>query len=116
MLIQHIDLKKKIKWLQNNGYREHLNRKGTRNRKRTELEKRGNRTKSKIRSRIEHVFGIQAQRAGNMILRGVGFMRAAAKIVLRNLTFNIDRYGELLIRIGVPQVYRQPVDFIQLAI
>jgi diguanylate cyclase (GGDEF)-like protein len=33
----------------------------------------------KIRSRIEHVFGIQAQRAGNMILRGAGFMRAAAE-------------------------------------
>jgi IS5 family transposase len=85
----------KLKWLKDNGYREHLNRKGTRNRKLTEWEKRGNRTKSKIRSRIEHVFGIQAQRAGNMILRGTGFIRAAAKIGLRNLTFNIDRYGTL---------------------
>lgn len=85
----------KIKQLKNNGYRERINRKGTRNRKLTEWEKRGNRTKSKIRSRIEHVFGIQAQRAGNMILRGAGFMRAAAKIGLRNLTFNIDRYGTL---------------------
>lgn len=85
----------KLKWLKDNGYREHLNRKGTRNRKLTEWEKRGNRTKSKIRSRIEHVFGIQAQRASNMILTGTGFIRAAAKIGLRNLTFNIDRYGTL---------------------
>ena len=85
----------KLKQLKNNGYRERINRKGTRNRKLTEWEKRGNRTKSKIRSRIEHVFGIQAQRAGNIIIRGAGFMRAAAKIGLRNLTFNIDRYGTL---------------------
>ncbi|CAK8723732.1 Transposase [Candidatus Electronema halotolerans] len=86
---------KKLNWLNENGYREHLNRKGTRSRKLTEWEKQGNRTRSKIRSRIEHVFGIQAQRAGNMILRGTGFIRAAAKIGLRNLTFNIDRYGTL---------------------
>lgn len=85
----------KLKQLKDNGYRERINRKGTRNRKLTEWEKRGNRTKSKISPRIEHVFGIQAQRAGNMILRGAGFMRAAAKIGLRNLTFNIDRYGTL---------------------
>ena len=83
----------KLNSLKSNGYREHLNRKGTKNRKLTEWEKRGNRTRSEIRSRIEHVFGIQAQRAGNMILRGIGFMRAAAKIGLRNLTFNLARYG-----------------------
>ncbi len=86
-----------IKWLQANKYREHLQRKGTRNRKLTQLEQQGNRTRSRIRSRVEHIFGIQAQRAGNMILRCVGIIRAGTKIGLRNLAFNLDRYGTLCV-------------------
>jgi len=50
-------------------------------------------TKSKIRSRIEHIFGVQAERAGNLLLRTVGIARARVKIGLRNLTYNIDRMG-----------------------
>lgn len=81
--------------LRNKGYREHLQRKGCRDRKLTAREQQGNRTRSKTRSRIEHVFGIQAQRAGNMILRGVGIIRTTVKIGLRNLAYNLDRYGTL---------------------
>lgn len=81
--------------LKENGYREHLQRKGSRNHKLTKLEQRGNRTRSKIRSRVEHIFGIQAQRAGNVILRGIGIIRASTKIGLRNLAYNLDRYGTL---------------------
>lgn len=81
--------------LRDNGYREHLQRKGCRNRKLTAREQQGNRTRSKTRSRIEHVFGVQVQRAGNMILRGVGILRATVKIGLRNLAYNLDRYGTL---------------------
>ena len=77
------------------GYREHLQRKGSRHRKLTKWEQQGNRTRSKIRSRVEHVFGIQTMRAGNLILRGVGILRATAKIGLRNLAYNVDRYGTL---------------------
>jgi tetrahydromethanopterin S-methyltransferase subunit G len=61
----------------------------------TEREKRGNRTRSKIRSRIEHVFGIQAMRAGRLIVRTIGIFRARCKIGLRNLAYNIDRYAML---------------------
>lgn len=73
-------------------FREHLQRKGRRGKPLTDWEKQGNRTRSKIRSRIEHVFGVQAQRAGNLILRTIGIYRARAKIGLRNLAFNLDRY------------------------
>ena len=86
---------KAIKALENVGYREHLQRKGSRKRKLTKWEQQGNRTRSKIRSRVEHIFGVQAQRAGNLILRGVGLIRAGAKIGLRNLAYNLDRYGTL---------------------
>jgi len=74
-------------------YREHLQRKGCRNQKMTDWEKRGNRTRSRIRCRIEHVFGIQAQIAGNLILRTIGKVRAEIKIGLRNLAYNIHRLG-----------------------
>lgn len=78
-----------------NGFREHLQRKGSRNKKLTEREKRGNTTRSKIRSRVEHIFGVQSQRAGCLIMRAIGMTRAAAKIGLRNLAYNIDRFSLL---------------------
>lgn len=81
--------------LEQNGFREHLQRKGSRNKKLTEREKRGNYTRSKIRSRVEHIFGVQSQRAGCLIMRAIGITRAAAKIGLRNLAYNIDRFSLL---------------------
>jgi len=82
--------------LERRGYREHLQRKGCRNRKLTDWEKRGNRTRSRIRSRVEHVFGIQAQMAGNLILRTIGRVRAEVKIGLRNLSYNIFHLGRCM--------------------
>lgn len=79
------------------GYREHLQRKGSRNHKLTKWELQGNRTRSKIRSRVEHIFGVQVQRAGNMIMRGIGLIRAGTRIGLRNLAYNLDRYGTLVL-------------------
>ena len=78
------------------GFREHIHRKGSRNHPLTPREQEGNKTKSRIRSRIEHVFGVQVQRAGHLLLRTVGIIRARAKIGLRNLAYNIDRMGMLL--------------------
>lgn len=77
------------------GFREHLQRKGCKNRKLTTGEQQGNRTRARIRSRIEHVFGVQAMMAGNRILRCIGMIRARVKIGLRNLAYNINRYALL---------------------
>lgn len=78
-----------------NCYREYIQRKGSRNKKLTTREKQGNRSRSRIRSRIEHVFGVQAQKAGNLILRTIGIRRAWIKIGLRDLAYNLDRYSIL---------------------
>ena len=78
------------------GRRPHLQRKGCRNKPLTDWEKQGNRTRSKIRSRVEHVFGIQAQRAGNLILRTIGMARAKVKIGLRNLSYNLERFCTMM--------------------
>ena len=88
----------KLAVLSAGGFREHLQRKGCRHRPLTEREKRGNRTRSKTRSRIEHVFGVQTQRAGTLLLRSIGQIRAQAKIGLRNLAYNVDRYAMLKMR------------------
>jgi IS5 family transposase len=86
----------RLEHLAQEGFREHIQRKGSRNRPLTPREQEGNKTRSSIRSRVEHVFGVQAQRAGNLLLRTIGIARARAKIGLRNLVYNIDRMGILL--------------------
>jgi IS5 family transposase len=59
----------------------------------TDWEQQGNHTRSKTRSWVEHVFGVQAQKAGNFLLRTIGILRAKVKAGLRNLAYNIDRFG-----------------------
>ena len=61
----------------------------------TKRETQGNKAKAKIRSRIEHVFGVMAMMAGSLIVRTIGIIRARAKIGLRNLAYNINRYALL---------------------
>ena len=77
------------------GYRPHIQRKGQKNHPLSAWEKQGNRTRSRIRCRVEHVFGAQRQRAGTLLVRCIGLARARAKIGLRNLAYNMDRLGFL---------------------
>ena len=88
--------KEKLERLSQRKFRERLQRKGCRHEKLTEREKRGNRTRSRTRFRIEHVFGVQAMMAGDLIVRTIGIARAKAKIGLRNLAYNIFRYKTLV--------------------
>lgn len=90
----------RIENLEATGYREHIQRKGYRDKPLTEREKKGNRTRARIRARIEHVFGVQAKRAGSLIVRTIGLWRARSKVGLRNLAYNIDRYGTLMLAGG----------------
>lgn len=85
----------KLEMLDKKGYREHIQRKGCRHKPLTEWEKQGNHTRSRIRSRIEHVFGVQTQMAGRLIIRSIGWFRAEIKIGLRNLAYNMNRLGTL---------------------
>jgi IS5 family transposase len=81
-----------VKW----GLREHVQRKGYRDHPLTAWEKQGNRTRAKVRARVEHVFGAQVMRAKTLVVRTIGISRARAKIGLRNLTYNIERFGMLM--------------------
>jgi IS5 family transposase len=61
---------------------------------------RENHRRSKIRKRVEHVFGFMENSMCGKMIRGVGIIRAKAKIGLKNLTYNICRYEQIL-RLGV---------------
>ena len=73
----------------------HLQYKGYKNLKLTDWKKRGNKTRTKLRARIEHVFGVQSQMVGSLLINAIGFVRAKVKIGLRNLAYNIQRFGTL---------------------
>jgi IS5 family transposase len=81
--------------LSEQGYRSRIHRKAARGRPLSTREQQGNKTKSRIRSRVEHVFAVMIQRARGKLIRAVGWERARMKIGLRNLAYNIDRYAML---------------------
>lgn len=71
--------------------------KGTRGKPLTEEQKQANRTKSKVRARVEHVFGAQAAMGGHLV-RTIGLERAKVKIGLMNLVYNMKRLVQLIQR------------------
>lgn len=85
-----------LKLLKAAGFRPHIQRKAQKNHPLSDWEKQGNKTRARIRSRVEHVFGAQLQRAGTLVARCIGLARARVKIGLRNLAYNMDRLGFLI--------------------
>ena len=59
--------------------RSRIHRKGRRNKPLSEREKQGNKTRSSVRVRVEHVFGAQfGNDMGGTLVRSVGLVRAKA--------------------------------------
>ncbi len=50
-----------------------------------------NTTRSSVRARVEHVFGSQHTSMGGKLVRTIGIVRAAAKIGMQNLAYNMRR-------------------------
>lgn len=73
------------------GFRSRIHKRGRRNRPLTEAQGRANHRKSKVRARIEHVFGAQENAPGGRLVRTIGIVRAKVKIGLQNLAYNIRR-------------------------
>jgi len=67
-----------------------------RNRPLSDAQKESNRQKSKIRARIEHVFGFMSQSMKGFYLRYIGRRRNAAAIGLINLIYNLARYEQIV--------------------
>jgi IS5 family transposase len=77
-----------------------INEKGCRNHPLTELQKASNREKSRIRVRVEHVFGFMTVSMGGIFIRTIGLVRARAGIARRNLAYNLKRYTYLAPRMS----------------
>jgi len=77
------------------GLKSRIHRKARRNRPLTKREQQGNRTRSKVRARVEHVFGAQTNDMGGTLLRSIAIARAKARIGLKNLAYNMRRAVQL---------------------
>lgn len=72
-----------------------VHEKGYKNKPLTEVQKANNTEKSRIRVRVEHVFGFMENSMGSMYYRKIGIKRAQTIIGLMNLTYNIFRKIQL---------------------
>lgn len=70
----------------------HINERAYRNKPLTDEQKALNREKSKTRSRVEHVFGHMTNSMGGLMIHTIGFVRAQAKVGLKNTAYNIQRF------------------------
>ena len=75
------------------GMKNNIHEKGYRDRPLTQRQKDRNTIKSRVRARIEHVFGFLKQATGTVIIRTIGIARANIKIGLLNLTYNLCRFA-----------------------
>ncbi len=72
-----------------------VNEKGYRNKPLTEQQQADNRTKSKVRARVEHIFGFVENSMNGSFIRTVGMARAKAKIGMMNIVYNLCRCVQL---------------------
>ena len=70
--------------------------KGTRNHPLTEEQKANNKEKSRVRSRVEHIYGFMENSMNGMNIECIGIKRATAIIGLMNLTYNMFRKIQLM--------------------
>lgn len=73
-----------------NGFVSKVHRKKPKSKPMSEAVRRGNSTKSKVRTCVEHVFAAQEDRMDRFV-RTIGIARATTKIGMANLVYNIKR-------------------------
>jgi IS5 family transposase len=73
------------------GFTSRIQVRGHRNHPLSEAEQKVNRTKSRIRARVEHIFGAQETASGGRLVRTIGIARARLKIGMQNLAYNVRR-------------------------
>lgn len=76
-------------------YRSHVHKKGTRNSPLNERTRMANHKKSKVRCRVEHVFGSITNEQGGLFSRVIGQARTELKIGMMNVVYNMRRFVTL---------------------
>ena len=82
--------------LKENGTPSHIHERAYRNTPLTEEQKAANTEKSRVRARVEHVFGHIETSMKGCFVRTIGIARAEIKIGLENLAYNISRFAYLM--------------------
>ena len=77
------------------GFVSCIHRRASRNHPLSARAQQANATRSRVRARVEHVFGHQATAMGGKLVRTIGLVRAAMKIGMQNLTYNMSRFVTL---------------------
>jgi IS5 family transposase len=82
------------------GYISQIHERAYRNQPLSEDQIASNRTKSKTRAKVEHVFGAWVMTMGGKLVRCIGIERVRAQLGLKNLTYNrsADAHGGSLKR------------------
>jgi len=82
----------------------HICAKGQKNNPLTEEQKESNRIKSKVRARVEHVFGYMTRFIGGIYIRTIGKERAEREICAMNLAYNFNRITFLVNSKKIPAI------------
>lgn len=76
-----------------------VHEKGYRNKPLTKAQQKRNRRKSKVRARVEHIFGFMTNSMNRMYIRCRNFVRAEATIGLMNITYNLFRLTQIKVNL-----------------
>src|ERR1019366_3945057 len=82
--------------LKEKGCTSHIHERAYRNKPLTPEQEAANTEKSRVRVRVEHVFGHIETAMDGCYVRTIGFARAQAKIGLENLAYNVSRFAFLM--------------------
>lgn len=74
------------------GLRSRIHRRAARGRPLTARQERANKARSRVRARVEHVFGHQTTAMAGKLVRTIGLVRAKMKIGMQNLAYNMRRF------------------------
>jgi IS5 family transposase len=84
-------------YLEANECKSFVHERGYRGNPLTDLQKESNNKKSKIRARVEHIFGFMTNSMNNgLYMRSIGMKRIKESIGLLNLTYNLFRFEQLI--------------------
>lgn len=75
--------------------RSHIHTKGKKNKPLSERNKKANARRSKVRARVEHVFGSITNEQGGLYSRVIGFARNQLKVGMMNIVYNMRRFVTL---------------------
>ena len=76
-----------------------IHEKGYRYKKLTEQQKQSNTAKSRVRARVEHIFGFMENNMNGIYIRCRSLIRATTDIGLNNITYNLFRVAQLKVAI-----------------